>query len=161
VRELGPPWDDPDAEYEVVTDLLMPAAQARVERAMQDWDVLDTKALGVLAIDAAAIAGLVAVHESIHSLWWIAVLGFLTAGAIFIGSIWPREVEVGVDLVDFHNEMREANPLHAAREFFTDLSSSADDAEKQMRGKVGLFLFGLAVFAASLVICLPIVLFRP
>lgn len=57
VTELGEPWDDPDAEYSALTELLVPAAHGRFDHAMQDWDAAETKALGFLAIAAAPVAG--------------------------------------------------------------------------------------------------------
>lgn len=82
---LGEHWDDAEGEYQVLSGLLVPAAQARFDRAVSDWDALDTKAMGFLALDAALIAGLVATHESIHELWWLPALGGTVAAAFFIG----------------------------------------------------------------------------
>jgi hypothetical protein len=44
------PWNDEQDEYEVLTALILPAAQAEFERSQQDWDALDTKAFGLLAL---------------------------------------------------------------------------------------------------------------
>src|SRR6266496_3961823 len=43
--EITEPWDDADAEREVLVDLIVPAAQAQYEHALQRWSALDAKGL--------------------------------------------------------------------------------------------------------------------
>ena len=112
--QLADPWPDPDAEYRVLTDLLVPAVQGRAERTLQDWDALDTKAMGLITVAAASIAGLAAVHDTINRLWWLPTAGFFVAGGMLVASIWPRTVDLGPDLVDLHDEMRGQDPTVAA-----------------------------------------------
>jgi hypothetical protein len=161
MAELGEPWRDDDAEYEVLTTLLVPAAQAGFARATQDWNALDTKALGVLALDAAVIAGLVAVHNVIHSLWWLPAAGCAAAGALFVASIWPRTVDLGPDLIDFHDEMRESPRRDVARSLFTHFLLATETVDETVGEKTLIFWVALGVLSVSLVGCLPIVLLRP
>jgi hypothetical protein len=50
-------------------DLLIPAAHAQLQRRFSTSDELDTKALGILAEDAGALALLDAIHDAINGLW--------------------------------------------------------------------------------------------
>lgn len=156
--ELRAPWNDQEAEYQVLTDLLVPAAQGRFDRAHQDWDALDTKALGMIAVDAAAIAGLAAVHDAINRLWWLPTLAFVAAGLLMVASIWPRVVTLGPDLADLHDQLREQSPLDAARLMFNETSAATSDADGTLERKVFLFWLGLAVLSVSLVASFPIIL---
>jgi hypothetical protein len=67
LEELAAPWDDP--EYRALADLLVPSAQQRLATGFQDWDAIDTKALGVLATSAAALATLATFHHTINRFW--------------------------------------------------------------------------------------------
>jgi len=158
---IGEPWDDPDDEYQVLVDLLVPSAQAGYERALSDWNALDTKILGLLALDAALIAGLAAAHDSIHRAWWLpAVIAAMAAG-FFIASLWPRTVDLGANPIDFHKEMREGSPLDAARAMVEHLFSSAERVDERIAEKGNLYWVGLALFSVALVASLPMVVFRP
>jgi hypothetical protein len=144
---LSGQWDDGEAEYQVLSNLLLPAAQGRFDRALQDWDALDTKAMGMVALDGAVIAGLVAVHDTINRLWWIAAVGCVAAAVAMVGSIWPRTVDLGPDLADLPDEMREQPPRDAARSMFNAISSATDGADAILEDKVSLFWIGLGLFA--------------
>jgi hypothetical protein len=159
--DLGEPWSSPEDEYEVLTTLVVPAAQANFDRALQDWSALDTKALGVLALVAAIIAGLVGFHDGLNDLWWIPTLGFLLTGILLIASIWPRTADLGPDLIDFHDEMRESTPLEAARAMTSHLYIAAANANDSMIAKGALFWLSLGSLLMSTVGCLPVILLRP
>src|SRR5712691_4429695 len=119
--EIAPRWDDGDDEYAVLADLVVPAAQERFYSGVRDWDALDTKAVGFLAIDAAAIGVLVAVHRVVNDLWWAPAAVCGIAGGLLVASIWPRNFVLGPDLFDLHDGMRDASPLEAAREMVNDV----------------------------------------
>jgi hypothetical protein len=116
LEELAAPWDDPDAEYRALADLLVPSAQQRLATGFQDWDAIDTKALGVLATSAAALATLATFHHTINRFWWIAAIGLALSSALFGVVIWPYDVKQPPDLFDLHDKMRDEGSLSAARE---------------------------------------------
>jgi hypothetical protein len=105
--EIAEPWDDPIAEYEVLSEMIIPAAQQRYVTGLQDWDAIDTKALGVLAAAVAALAALAAFHEGINRLWWLPALGFFCACVLFALVIRPYQVTFAPDLLDLHDQMRD------------------------------------------------------
>lgn len=161
MAEITEPWDDADEEYQTLVDLVVPAAQSQFDHATHGWASLDAKALGFVALVAAVIGGLLAFHESIHRAWWGAAIGFAVAGGCFVGSLWPRNYELGPDLIDFHDEARLATPLDAAREMLEQLASAAESVEERYEDKSRWFRRGLALFAVSVVACIPVLAFRP
>ncbi len=66
--KIAEPWDDAEDEYVVLRDLAVPEARERFYSVMYDWTALDTKALGILAVDAAAIGVLATVHDTVNHL---------------------------------------------------------------------------------------------
>jgi hypothetical protein len=101
--------------------MLVPAAQARLDGTLRDSNAVDTKALGVLAIDLGSIALLVAVHNSINSLWWVPGNALVVAGGLLGAAIWPRKFYFGPDLRRFYVLMAESTPLDASRQMLVAL----------------------------------------
>lgn len=161
LEEIAAPWDDEEDEYRALTDLLVPVAQQRLVTGLQDWDAIDTKALGVLAAAVAALATLAAFHHTINRLWWIPAIGLVVSSGFFCAVIWPYDVEQAPDLFDLHDKMRTEGSFGAARELLNDLTKAADTNDGPLGLKVRLFGYGLVVLAVSLVGCLPILLIRP
>jgi hypothetical protein len=161
LEEIAEPWNDPRAEYEVLSAMLVPAAQQRYVTGLQDWDAIDTKALGVLAAAVAALAALAAFHHGINRLWWLPALGLFCSCVLFVLVIRPYRVTFAPDLLDLHDQMRDEGQLEAARELLDDLTYAADGNEEPLRLKVKLFRYGLVLMAVSLLGSLPIVLLRP
>lgn len=161
MAEITEPWADPDDEYQALVDLVVPAAQSQYDHAVHGWASLDAKAFGFLALVAAVIGGLLTFHESINRAWWGVAVGFTAAGGCFLGSLWPREYELGPDLIDFHDEARLGTPLDAAREMLEQLTSAEESVEEKYADKSRWFTRGLALFAVSVVACIPVLAFRP
>jgi hypothetical protein len=161
LEEIAERWDDPNDEYAVLSQMIVPAAQQRYVSGLQDWDAIDTKALGVLAAPVAALAGLAALHQSINHLWWIPALGLFGSCVLFALVVRPYDVTPVLDLLDLHDRMRDEGRLETARELLDDLTFSADSNERLLILKARLFGYALVVMAVSLVGCLPILLLRP
>jgi hypothetical protein len=161
VAGLTEPWKDPDAEYEVLVDLVVPAAQANYDHSRNKWSSLDAKTFGFLAIVAAVIGGLAAAHDGIHPAWWAPATGCAVAAVFFIRSISPRDLDLGPDVIDFHDEMRGKGSLEAARAMVESLTDATENVEDGYSEKGWNFSVGLALLSISLIGCLPVVLFRP
>jgi hypothetical protein len=141
--------------------MIVPAAQQRYVTGLQDWDAIDTKALGVLTATAAALAALAAFHGDINHLWWLPALGLFGSCVLLAGVIRPYEVAPAPDLLDLHDQMRNEGRLETARELLDDLTFAADRNDGPLELKVRLFGYGLILLAVSLSGCLPILMFRP
>jgi hypothetical protein len=161
LEEIAQRWDDPGEEYQALADLIVPAAQQRFAIGLQDWDAIDTKALGVLAAAVAALTALAAFHHAVNHLWWIPAIGLGVSCGLFAAVIWPYNAEQAPDLLDLHDKMREDGALATARELLNDLTKAADSNDEPLALKMRLFGYALIVLALSLAGCLPIVILRP
>jgi hypothetical protein len=161
VPELTVPWDDPDHEREVLVSLLLPQAQSALDFAVHRWSSLEAKTFGLLAIVAAVIGGLAAAHDAIHPEWWAPAAGCAVAAAFFIRTIWPRDILIGPDVVDFHDEARALTKLEAARALVESLTDATENIEEGYDDKTRSFQAGLAILLVSLIAALPVVILGP
>jgi hypothetical protein len=160
LEEIADPWPAPEEEYRALADLIVPAAQQRLVVGLQDWDAIDTKALGVLAT-AVALAALAALHHTLNALWWLPAVGLGIACLLLAAVIWPYDVESAPDLLELHDEMRNDGALRTARELLSDLTAAADGNDSPLDRKITLFGYALIVLGVSLAACLPILIIRP
>ena len=151
-------WDE-ESELRILLDILIPHAHIRFDGALRDSDAADTKALGILAIDAAALGVVVAVHNVLNVNWWLPAAGLGVAGVFLIASIWPRRFDFGPDIEAFYSEMGGGTPLEAARQMLAELLQSIKANRKD--SKILLAWIGLALMVVSLLGCLPVVFLRP
>jgi hypothetical protein len=161
VPELTVPWDDPDDEREVLVSLLLPQAQAAFDFAVHRWSSLEAKTFGLLAIVAAVIGGLAAAHDAIHPEWWAPAAGCAVAAAFFIRTIWPRDILIGPDVIDFHDEARALTKLEAARVLVESLTDATENMDEGYDDKTRSFQAGLAILLVSLIAALPVVILGP
>lgn len=160
-RDIAEPWDDPDDEYAVLADLVIPTAQESFNTGGANWAALETKALGILAVVAGAIAVLVTVHQDVNELWWIPAIVIAIAGGLMVAAIWPRDFHFGPDFLDFHYELRNMTPLDAARELLLALVGAIRENDARLNSKITLFWWGLGLLLVGLLASLPVVLVRP
>lgn len=161
VPELTVPWDDPDEENEVLVTLLLPQARAAFDFAVHRWTSLEAKTFGFLALVAAVIGGLSAAHAVVHEAWWAPAAGCAVAAVFFIRTIWPRDILIGPDVIDFHDEARALTKLQAVRAMIESLTDATENIEEGYDDKTRSFQVGLAILSVSLVAALPVVVFGP
>ena len=73
--------------------LIVERAQARLDAQLRDNDALDVTSLGLLAVDAAVLAVLIATHDALNNLWAIRAATLVAAGFFFLGAVWRRELD--------------------------------------------------------------------
>src|SRR2546430_4945194 len=105
-----------ESDEQAILEMLVPRAQARIDGQLRDGDALDAKALGVLGVDTAAVALLVAVRDSLNALWWIPTGGLALTGILLLAAIWPRPFDLGPDTRGFYEEMGATTRLAASRQ---------------------------------------------
>jgi hypothetical protein len=144
-------------------DLLVQSAQERLQRQLSDADATDTKALGLLALGAAAIALLVATHDAINRFWWIPVIGFGLASAFLVLAARPREFDVGPDLAWLYDRWTTAqvSAADAARQMLSELLASLGN-NYSLSIRKGLYVkLGLVALVISSLGSIPVALLRP
>jgi len=151
--------EDGENELRILLDILIPQAQLRFDGGLRDSDAADTKALGTLASDAAALGAIVGVHNLVNSYWWLPAIGSILAGGLLIASIWPRGFDLGPDLAVFYAEMAGGSPLEAARQMLSELLLAISNNQKD--SKILLLWGALILMLVSLLGCLPVVFLRP
>jgi hypothetical protein len=147
-----------EADEQAILDMLIPRAQGRIDAQLRDSDALDSKALGMLGVTAAAVALMVAVRHDVHASWWIptAVLG--VAGVSLLAAIWPRRFDVGPDPRKFYEAMATSTRLAASRQMLSELLATIEENDRHQPAKNRLFKVGFAVLVAALLGCLAVAL---
>lgn len=72
-------------------------ARAKLEREYAGYDSDDTKALGYLALDAAAVAGIVVAHTVFRHIWFWSALTYAVAAALLLIELRQRRLPTGPD----------------------------------------------------------------
>jgi hypothetical protein len=149
-------WQPGDEQ--AILDMLIPRAQGRIDTQLRDSDALDSKALGMLGVTAAAVALMVAVRNDVHPSWWVpsAVLG--VAGLSLLAAIWPRRFDVGPDPRKFYEAMATSTRLDASRQMLSELLATIEENDRHQPGKNRLFKAGFAVLVVALLGCLGVAL---
>jgi hypothetical protein len=147
-----------DSDEQAVLDLVLPRAQARVESQVADSTSLDSKALGVLGIDAAAIALMVAARDEFSGWWALPAFALGAAGVLLLAAVWPRELDAGPDPRSFYEAMARSTRLEASRKMLAELLAAAETNKGRVTGKRRLFKAGFAVLVAALLGALAVAL---
>jgi hypothetical protein len=147
-----------EGDEQAVLDLVLPRAQARIDLQLGDSTSLDSKALGVLGIDAAAIALMVAARDEFSGWWALPAFALGAAGVLLLAAVWPRELDTGPDPRSFYEAMAARTRLEATRKMLTELLAAADGNRGRVAGKRRLFKVGFAVLVAALLGALAVAL---
>ncbi|HXV34766.1 MAG TPA: hypothetical protein VD769_12205 [Gaiellaceae bacterium] len=145
---------DPD----VALHLLIERVQDRLNRQFDDNDALDTKALGVLGADAAAIGVLVAIHESLGALWPAPVGVLAIAGLLLLYVVLPRSLDGGPDWRQFYERFGGSPLLQVELRMLSELMIAVEANDEAAPRKAAVFKVGFAVMAAGLLSVIPVVL---
>jgi hypothetical protein len=147
-----------DGDEQAVLDLVLPRAQARIDSQLGDSTALDSKALGVLGIDAAAIALMVAARDEFSGWWALPAFALGAAGVLLLAAVWPRELDAGPDPRSFYEAMATGTRLEATRKMLAELLAAAEANRGPVTGKRRLFKAGFALLVAALLGALAVAL---
>lgn len=146
------------SDQQAVLDMLVPRAQARIDEQLRGNDALDAKTFGVLGVDAAAIALLVAVHGELDRLWWLPAGVLAIGGVLLLAVVWPRTFDVGPDTRTFYETMGASTRLEASRQMLAELLDAGDRNDRQGPWKPLLFKAGFALLVLGLLGSVPVAL---
>jgi hypothetical protein len=155
--DLGNPETAGDDE-QAILDLLIPRAQSRLDGQFGDGDAMDSKALGLLGLDAAAIALMTAVRHDLASLWWLPTTALGLAGALLLAAVWPRRFDLGPDTRRFYETMGMSSRLEASRQMLTELLVAVEENDLRLPAKAKLFKSGFALLVIALLGSLTVAL---
>jgi len=158
VKPEGAGAEPSDGDEQAILDMLVPRAQARIDGQLLDSDALDTKALGVLGVDAAAVALMVAVRSDLASLWWIPAAALGLAGILLLAAVWPRTFDLGPDTRQFYETMGAGTRLDASRQMLAELLAAIDANEKRLPEKKRLFKTGFRLLVVAILGSLAVAL---
>jgi hypothetical protein len=139
-----------------VTQMVIDRVQDRLDSQFRDNDALDLKALGILAVDAAAVAALVAAHQVLNGFWWIPALGLAAAGLLLTVSIWPQEFDSGPDWREFYETYGGGTAIDVSRQMLAEMLEAIEGNDALAKetvagfGKSSIFKLGLILFVISL-----------
>jgi hypothetical protein len=132
-------------------------AEAQAQRALiaGEIDMHDVKALGLLGLDGAVVAGLTASRADLPALWWVAIIALAACVPFFLFTILSSRFFVGPGLAELyarhiHGAALQAG-VHLLTELDHDMSRTREGAAVKGRTfSVGLCLFVLgSLFAAA------------
>lgn len=150
-------------DQEHIVWLLISEARAEIALLSANSDSHDVKALGLLGVDGAIIAGLTATRANLPSLWWVAVIALALCVPLFLLTIANRFFYVGPRLSTFYAENIDRPALEAGVQLLADLEAYFDHNHRALAPKgraltLGLILFVLgALFSTAFLLRMSLV----
>jgi hypothetical protein len=132
-------------------------AEAQAQRALivGNSDMNDVKALGLLGLDGAVVAGLTASRAGLPALWWVAIIALAVCVPFFLFTILRSRFFLGPRLAALYAQYIDGGALQAGVRLLTELDKDMSrtregEAAKELALTVGLYLFVLgALFTAA------------
>jgi hypothetical protein len=161
-NQTTPTQPPPDDARQALADLLTQRAAERVGWQLGDSDTADFKALGLLALIAAAVAILVGIRASLNHVGWIVSLGLLALSTItLLLSVRPRLFDIGPDLTEFNTVMTGASRRDVTEQMFVELLEAIRRNNLTLPKKEGQVVWGLYFFAAAIIAAVAAALAHP
>lgn len=133
-----------DAERIVAMLIGEVQAQRALEAAVSQLH--DVKALAMLGLDGAGIAGLAAARPQLPPLWWVAVIALAASVPFFLLTIVDRSAYVGVDVADAYSEYVDRSAREAGLRFLSELRGQVAQGKHGRIVKARALSAGLALF---------------
>jgi hypothetical protein len=143
--------DDLASSDLVLSSTLVKYCAALMDGQMGDSDMLDLKALGLLAVDAAGVTVLVGTHESMNRFWWIALVLLGGSSFFFYLAIRLTDFNRGPDVEEFRAENTGTSPTHISEAMLSDLLAAIEENVGPLRRKIGWMRWGYRLIAAGVV----------
>jgi hypothetical protein len=151
------------ADQTAIVDMMIARAQGRIDTQLQDAETLSTRALGVLAVDAAAVALMVSVHTDVSRYWPVPTIALGLAGAGLLWAVLPTKLDTGPDTRAFFEIFGGGFELETKQQLLADLLAAVDrnDADGRSRRRGRAFKLAFALLVLSLLGSLAVALTGP
>lgn len=143
--------------------MLIVRAQGRIDTQLRDAETRAAKSLGVLALDAAAVALLVGVHAYLSRFWPVPTAALGVAGLGFLWVVWPAKLDTGPDTRAFFETFGGGFELATKKQMLADLLAAVDrnDLDHQLRRRDRVFRWSFRLLVVSLLGALAVALTGP
>ena len=139
------------ADQVAIVDMMIARAQGRIDTQLRDAETLAARALGVLAVDAAAVALMVSVHTDVSRYWPVPTIALGLAGAGLLWAVLPTKLDTGPDTRAFFETFGGGLELVTKQQMLADLLAAVDrndtDGRARTRGRAFELAFALLVLA--------------
>jgi hypothetical protein len=151
------------ADEAAIVDMLIPRAQWRIDTQLRDAEILAVKALGVLAVNGAAVALMVSVHNDVSRYWPVPTIALGVAGLGLLWAVWPTKLDAGPDTRAFFEAFGGGLQLETKQQMLTDLLVAVDknDAHLPLKRRNRAFKLAFALMVVSLLGSLAVALTGP
>lgn len=129
--------------------MLISQAQVQLAATLSDAADQDTKALGLLALEAAGVALLVGVHLLLNRFWPALLAGSLVSTILFAATLSTGPLELGPSLDDFYEDVIDRSSLGAAVAMLAALNHAVGANAALIARKKRRWLLGVALTIAT------------
>jgi len=150
-------------EIRAITEVARDLALRQLDQQFQASDNLDTKALGVLGLDIATLAAILAASKDVFQgrAWWLPAGAILISGVTAVVAIATRRSDYGPEVGAFYRKATagDVNRISAAEanadlisELIDEKKGSLANGRRNLKWKAGFFMaaMGLTVVAGLL-----------
>jgi hypothetical protein len=150
-------------EQAAILDMLIARAQGRIDTQLRDAETRAAKSLGVLALDAAAVALLVGVHADLSDSWPVPTAALGVAGLGFLWVVWPVKLDTGPDTRAFFEAFGGGFEITTKKQMLADLLAAVDrnDLDDRLRTRNRVFSWSFILLVMSLLGSLAVALTGP
>jgi hypothetical protein len=149
MRRRPPVRDSAPPDQERIVWRLVAEAQAQRALLAGDSDMRDVKALALLGLDGAVIAGLTASRPTLPSLWWVAIIALAVCVPFLLFTILSRPAYLGPNLSAFYEHNIDGGSLHAGTGLLSELDRDLGRTRQAMIPKALAYSVGLSLFIAG------------
>jgi hypothetical protein len=157
--KTGPATSDQAA----ILDMMITRAQGRIDTQLRDAETRAARSLGVLAIDAAAVALLVGVHTDLSRFWPVPTIALGIAGLGLLWVVWPAKLDSGPDTRAFFETFGGGFELTTKQQMLADLLAAVDrnDLDSRLRTRDRIFRWSFILLVVSLIGSLAVAMTGP
>lgn len=135
--------------------MLIDQARAELTATLSEAGNHETKALGLLALNAGGVALLLSVHAVLNRFWPALLAGVGFSAACFAAALWSRAFRLGPSLDEFYADVVDRSPLDAAVAMLDALTAATQtnqvlNAVKKLCWVMGAAAIALTALAAAI-----------